>query len=77
MAIQPVNSDLSKQFNVPVGKGAIVTQVFPDSPAAAAKLEPGDLVLKFNGKEIRGPRDLQGVVERLKPDGELSDADCS
>jgi serine protease Do len=68
VGIQPVNSELAKQFNVPVGKGAIVTQVFPDTPAAAAKLEPGDLVLKFNGKEIHGSRDLQGVVERLKPD---------
>jgi len=66
VAIQPVDSELSKQFNVPVGKGAIVTQVMPGSPAAAAKLEAGDLVLKFNGKEIHGPRDLQGVVERLK-----------
>src|SRR5262249_47376048 len=56
---------LSKQFNVPVGKGAIVTNVMPDSPAAAAKLEAGDLVVKFDGKEIHGPRDLQGGVERL------------
>jgi serine protease Do len=66
VAIQQVDSDLSKKFDVPVGKGALVTQIMPDSPAAAAKLETGDLVLKFNGKEIHGPRDLQGVVERLK-----------
>jgi serine protease Do len=69
VAIQPVTSDLSKQFNVPVGKGALVTEVRPGSPASAARLEAGDLVLKFNGKEIHGPRDLQGVVERLKVDG--------
>ncbi len=69
VAIQPVNNDLSKHFNVPVGKGALVTEVVPGSPAAAAKLEAGDLVLKFNGREIHGPRDLQGVVERLKADG--------
>jgi serine protease Do len=68
VAIQPVDSDLSKQFNVPVGKGAIVTQVMPNSPASTAKLEPGDLVLKFNGKDIHGPSDLQGVVERMKTD---------
>jgi len=66
VAIQPVNSDLAKKFNVPVGKGAIVTDVMPDSPAAAAKLEAGDLVLKCNGKDVHGPRDLQGVVEQLK-----------
>ena len=66
VAIQPIDSELSKQFNVPVGKGALVTDVRPKSPAAAAKLEAGDLILNFNGKEIHGPRDLQGVVERLK-----------
>jgi serine protease Do len=66
VAIQPIDSELSKQFGVPVGKGALITDVRPDSPAAKAKLEPGDLILKFNGKEIHGPRDLQGVVERLK-----------
>ncbi|HLJ11083.1 MAG TPA: Do family serine endopeptidase [Planctomycetaceae bacterium] len=66
VGIQPVDSELAKQFNVPVGKGAIVTQVFPDSPAAAAKVEPGDLVLKFDGKDVHGSRELQGIVERLK-----------
>jgi serine protease Do len=69
VAIKPVTSDLSKHFHVPVGRGAIVTEVRPGSPAAAAKLESGDLILKFDGKEIHGPRDLQGVVERLKTDG--------
>jgi len=66
VAIQPVDSELSKHFGVPVGQGALITDVRPDTPAAAAKLEAGDLILKFNGKEIHGPRDLQGVVERLK-----------
>jgi serine protease Do len=66
VAIQPVDSELSKKLGVPVGRGALVTDVRPDTPASNAKLEAGDLILKFNGKEIHGPRDLQGVVERLK-----------
>ncbi|MBS0261954.1 MAG: Do family serine endopeptidase [Planctomycetes bacterium] len=66
VAIQPVDNELSKQFGVPVGKGALITDVRPDTPAAAAKLEAGDLILQFNGKDIHGPRDLQSVVERLK-----------
>jgi serine protease Do len=66
VAIQEVNDALAKQFNVPVGKGAIVTFVKPESPAAAAKLEAGDLVLTFNGKDVHGPRDMQGIVERMK-----------
>ncbi len=64
--IQSVDNQLSKQLKVSVGKGALVTQVVPGSPAAAAKLEAGDLILKFNGKEIHGPADLQAVVERVK-----------
>jgi serine protease Do len=66
--IQPVDSELSKQFNVPVGKGALVTDIVPNSPASAAKLQAGDLVLKFNGKDVRGPRDMQLIVERVKAD---------
>jgi serine protease Do len=69
VAIKPVTSDFSKHFNVPIGKGALIADVRAGSPAADAKLESGDLILKFNGKEIHGPRDLQGVVERLKTDG--------
>jgi serine protease Do len=68
VAIQEVNSDLAKQLNVPVGSGALVTQIVPGSPAAEAKLEPGDLVLKLDGKDVHGPRDMQGIVERLKTD---------
>ncbi|MFN0053075.1 MAG: Do family serine endopeptidase [Planctomycetales bacterium] len=66
VAIQEVDSDLSKQFGVPVGKGAVVTQVMSGSPAAQAQLEPGDLILKFNGREVRGSRDLQSIVERMQ-----------
>ncbi|MGQ0634843.1 MAG: Do family serine endopeptidase [Planctomycetaceae bacterium] len=67
VGIQPVADDLARQIGVPVGKGALVTQVMPGSPAEAARLEAGDLVLKFDGKDVHGTRDLQGIVERLKP----------
>ncbi len=69
IAIQQIDDKLSRQFHVPVGRGALVTDVMPKSPAAESGLESGDLVLKFNGKEIRGTRDLQGVVERCEADG--------
>lgn len=66
VAIQPLDSDLAKNFGVPLGKGAIVTKVLPDSPAAEAKLEQEDVVLKFDGKDVHGTRDLQSIVERMK-----------
>lgn len=36
-----------------------------DSPAAAAGLKTGDIILKLAGKDVSGPRNLQGIVERL------------
>ena len=72
VVLQPVDAGLANQFKVPVGHGAIVTQVVPDSPAAVAKLEAGDLIAKFNGKEVHSPRTLQGAVEQLKV-GEKAD----
>ena len=66
VGIQPLDSELAKNFGVPMGKGAVVTKVIPDSPAAEGKLEQGDVVLKFNDKEVHGTRDLQSIVERVK-----------
>ncbi|RPI90057.1 MAG: Do family serine endopeptidase [Planctomycetaceae bacterium] len=66
VAIQQIDDKLSRQFDVPVGRGALVSDVLAGSPAAEGGLEVGDLVLKFNGREVRGTRDLQGIVERCE-----------
>jgi serine protease Do len=68
VSIQPIDSQLSKPFNVPVGQGTIVNQVMPDSPAESAGLEVGDVVLEFAGEKVTSPRALQGIVERLEAD---------
>src|SRR5690606_24509693 len=43
----------------------VVTQVFPDSPAEEAGLQPGDVIVAFGDEKIHGPRDLQSLVERM------------
>jgi len=67
VAIQPMTTKLAPHFGVPHGKGAIVNEVFPGSPAEASGLKQGDVVLKAGGFEISGDRGLQSVIERLKP----------
>jgi Lon-like protease len=47
--------------------GAEISLVAPDSPAANAKLQPGDVVVKAQGKEIQTPGDLRRAMERVKP----------
>ena len=49
VGIQPISNDLSKSFDIKVGQGAIITQVMEDSPAAAADLRTGDIILKLSG----------------------------
>ena len=65
VAIQPVEGDLARQFGVEINTGAVVTQVMKDTPAADAKLEPGDVIVRLDGKPVRSPRALQGIVEQL------------
>ena len=66
VVIQQLDDKLARQFGVPVGKGALVTEILPGSPAAEGGVEVGDLVLKFNDRDVRGTRDLQSIVERCR-----------
>jgi len=48
------------------GKGAEVTQVFPDGAFADHGLLPGDRIMAINGQLIRGPNQLINVLTRAK-----------
>ncbi|WP_339732284.1 Do family serine endopeptidase [uncultured Gimesia sp.] len=65
VGIQPISNELAQSFDIKVGQGAIITQVMEGSPANAAGLETGDIILNFANKDVSGPRNLQGIVEQL------------
>ena len=66
VGIQPVTATLAKQFNVKPREGVVVTDVFPDTPAAKAGLKSGDVIRSFAGVEVTSPRELQLLVERAE-----------
>ncbi|MBK1693964.1 serine peptidase [Chromatium weissei] len=50
--IQDVTRELAETFGMTQPRGALVAQVLPNSPALAADLRPGDVILSFNGQDI-------------------------
>ena len=60
--IQPVTKDFAESLGLPDQKGAFVSNVNPNGPSKDAGLEPGDVILKFNNKDIIKMSDLPRVV---------------
>jgi len=60
--IQDVTRELAESFGMERPHGALVARVLPDSPAAAAGIEVGDIIVRFNGKEIATSSDLPPLV---------------
>jgi serine protease Do len=70
VALDELTNDLRKAFDVPLGKGALVIQVGPDTPAQRAGLQAGDIILEMAGQTINDRGHLQGIVEALDVDKE-------
>lgn len=64
--IQRVDRDLAESFGLDRATGALITQVLEDSPAEKSGLKEGDVILKFNGRDIDLSSDLPHIVGRTK-----------
>jgi serine protease Do len=62
VSIQEMTPELAKSFGLKEGKGALVAQVIPGSPAEKAGIEQGDVILGFDGKTIAESKDLPQIV---------------
>ena len=71
--IQNVDEDLAANLQLPSPKGALVSGVQPGTPAAAAGVEQGDVILSFAGKPIDQVRQLSRAVAAVEPGSERRD----
>ena len=64
--IQEIDDKLAKSFGMKKSKGALVSKVLPNSPAEKAKIQQGDVILKFNNQPIKKSTDLPLIVGQSK-----------
>jgi len=61
---QPLKEDLKEHLKLKAEKGALVTRVMPDSPAAKAGLAELDVITRLDDTAVNGPQDLRQAVEK-------------
>ncbi len=67
VAIQDLTPEIAEAMGIPGKRGAVVSRVEPNSPAAAAGLRPGDVIVAVDGKPVKSSTDLRnriGLMER-------------
>jgi serine protease Do len=62
VAIQPVTEEIAASFGLEKAKGALISDVMAGSPAEKAGLRQGDILVSFDGKEVKDARQLQLAV---------------
>ena len=67
VTIQNVNQALADSFGLGKPMGALVSSVEKGSPAEKAGVEPGDVIVKLDGKEVADSAQLPGRVAEIQP----------
>jgi serine protease Do len=60
--IQQVTDEIAESLSIKPARGALIAGIDDKGPAKPAGIEPGDVVIKFDGKDIKEPKDLSRVV---------------
>jgi len=69
VSLEGLSTQLGEYFGVKDGRGALVTEVMPDSPAEKAGLKAGDVIVGIDNEDIEDAADVQKAV-RGKDKGE-------
>ncbi len=65
--LQEINSDLASALKLEDERGALVRQVEDGSPAAAAGIEKGDVIVGIDGRAVSAPGDVVRMIGGLDP----------
>jgi len=65
--IQPVTEDLADSLGLPRNRGEFIQTVQPGKAAATAGIQPGDVVVKIDGKDVSPEQTLSFIVANIAP----------
>jgi serine protease Do len=71
VVIQNVSDDIADSIGMAEAKGAMITKVTEDGPAAKEDLKPGDVIVEVNGDKIDDSRDLARKIAELQPNTDV------
>ena len=63
----PLTKEEVPAFGLPSANGAVLSSITPGGPAAKAGLEPGDVIVEFNGRPVSDSDSLVAMVVSTKP----------
>lgn len=67
VAVQAIDAATARELGLTSPRGALVARVESGSPAQAAGVAPGDVIVGFNGRAIASPNELLARVSELEP----------
>jgi len=65
--VQNLTTELARSFGIKTKKGVLISNVFPESPADKAGLKHGDIIVAFNGENIKDAHDISRFVAATQP----------
>jgi len=65
--IRGVNSQLAEEENLDIVQGVYVDSLLQNSAAAAAGIQPGDVIVEIEGRDVNSPAGLQEVIAQREP----------
>jgi serine protease Do len=72
VGVMPVSPEIAQRLRLDEPRGAVVTEVVEGSPAARAGLKQGDVIVAFENRPVRTPRDLTRTVAATAPGTKVS-----
>jgi serine protease Do len=68
MQVQDITPDIAQQLHMPNAKGVVIRNVRPDSSAAEAGLQAGDMVLEIDHKKVGSADDFASMAKAAQKD---------